>query len=129
MSKIAAVPSHLVPIGMLQTEPVQVTRGPELDTDKEGKEKISDHFPGLSPYRVRVEFFRGQAKKTLRDGKEISYPVYEEINVKVWCETRPAVAVGDYVLFQHVMVGVISETATPYFQALGVSAVKREGDK
>ena len=123
MSTIDAVPSHLFPVGMLQTEPVQVTREPSLDLDDDNKPKTSPHFAGRVPYRVPVEIPRGYATKVMRDGKELRYPVFEDCTVKVWCEKAPAVDVGQYVVFNQVMVGVIRESGTMYVQALGVRAV------
>lgn len=124
--KVAAnftVPRHLVPVGFLQTDAVQLVEGPELRLDDDNKPKASEDFPGRLAYRCVAEFLRGYETKVLRDGKQTEYPVYERITVTVWCEQPPAVKTGDYVVFHGMMVGLIKREGVQYFQAVGVRAV------
>jgi hypothetical protein len=118
------IPRHLVPLGFLQTDAVQVVEGPDLRLDDDKKAKKSEDFPGRLAYRCVAEFLRGYETKILRDGKKTEYPVYERITVTVWCEQPPAVKTGDYVVFHGVMVGQIKREGVLYFQAFGVQAVE-----
>lgn len=124
MSANFPIPRHLVPLGFLQTDAVQVVEGPDLRLDDDKKAKKSEDFPGRLAYRCVAEFLRGYETKILRDGKKTEYPVYERITVTVWCEQPPAVKTGDYVVFHGVMVGQIKREGVLYFQAFGVQAVE-----
>lgn len=117
-----AVPSYMVPAGILATEPVEVTRGPELKLVGEGdqkKPKANANFPGRAAYSMAVEVIRGTKEKTLADGQKRVVPILDEISVTVWVESAPEVGPGDYVRLHGVMVGAVDGTA--YVQALGVA--------
>ena len=116
------VPAYLVPAGILATEPVEVTRGPEMKTVGEGdqkKPKTSDFFPGRTAYGLTVEVVRGMKRKTLMDGRTAEVPILDELSVTVWAESAPEVGLGEYVHLHGVMVGAVDGTA--YVQATGVA--------
>lgn len=122
------VPAYLVPAGILATEPVEVTRAPEMKLVGEGdqkKPKTNENFPGCAAYSMAVEVIRGAKQKTLADGQKRTVPILDEINVTVWAASAPEVGLGDYVHLHGVMVGAVSEKGTRdavlYVQALGVS--------
>lgn len=124
------VPTYMIPASVLATEPVEVTRAPEMRTVGEGKKekpKVSDYFPGRIAYSLAVEVERGRKRKILLDGRSGEVPVLDEVSVTVWAESAPSVKVGQYVRLSGVMVGAVE--GSTYVQALGVDAVKREGDK
>lgn len=130
------VPQYLVPASVLASEPVEVTRAPKIKTEGKGdnkRPKTSDYFPGCTAYRMAVEVVRGMKRKTLFNGRSAEVPVLDEVSVTVWAESEPSVQVGEYVRLAGVMVGAVTEEnssdAATYVQALGVAAVKREGDK
>lgn len=117
-----AVPAYMVPAGILATEPVEVTRGPELKLVGEGDQKnpkVNANFPGRFGYAMAVEVVRGAKQKKLPNGKAVEVAMLDEINVTVWAESAPEVAPGDYVRLHGVMVGAVDGTA--YVQALGVA--------
>lgn len=116
------IPSYLVPAGLLATEPVEVTRGPEMKLVGEGeakKPKTNQNFPGRFGYAMAVEVVRGVKQKNLPNGKTVEVAVLDEINVTVWAESVPEVGPGDYVHLRGVMVGAVD--GTTYVQALGVA--------
>lgn len=116
------IPSYLVPAGILATEPVEVTRGPEMKLVGEGDEKkpkVNPNFPGRTAYSMAVEVVRGTKRKTLFDGRTAEVPVLDEIAVTVWAEGAPEVEPGDYVNLRGVMVGAVDGNA--YVQVLGVA--------
>lgn len=120
------VPAYMVPASILATEPVEVTRGPEMKTVGEGdqkKPKTSDFFPGRTAYGLTVEVVRGMKRKNLMDGRTAEVPVLDEISVTVWAESAPEVAPGDYVRLSGVMVGAVDGTA--YVQAVGVAKASK----
>ena len=120
------VPPYLVPAGLLASEPVEVTRAPELVLVDE-KPKANSNFPGCQAYRMAVEVVRGSKKKTLVDGRTVEVALLDEIAVTVWTASAPSAQVGQYVRLSGLMVGAVD--GSTYVQALGVSAVKREGGK
>jgi ssDNA-binding replication factor A large subunit len=124
------VPNYLIPASVLASEPVEVTRAPEMRTVGEGddkKPKVSDYFPGRTAYGLAVEVVRGRKRKTLLNGRSAEVPVLDEISVTVWAESVPSVQVGQYVRLSGVMVGAVE--GSTYVQALGVAAVQREEEK
>ena len=125
MSRMA-VPPYLVPASVLASEPVEVTRAPELVLVDE-KPKVNANFPGCQAYRMAVEVVRGSKQKRLLDGSTVEVALLDEIAVTVWTATAPSVQVGQYVRLAGVMVGAVE--GSTYVQATGVAAVQREGGK
>lgn len=119
------VPAYMVPAGILATEPVEVTRGPEMKLVGDGdqkKPKVNPNFPGRTAYGLTVEVVRGAKQKTLADGQKRTVPILDELSVTVWAESAPEVVLGEYVHLHGVMVGAVDGTA--YVQALGVAKAK-----
>lgn len=115
------VPPYLVPAGLLASEPVEVTRAPELVLVDE-KPKANSNFPGCQAYRMAVEVVRGSKKKTLVDGRTVEVALLDEIPLTVWTVTAPSVQVGQYVRVSGLMVGAVD--GSTYVQATGVQAVE-----
>lgn len=120
------VPPYLIPASVLASEPVEVTKAPEMVLVDE-KPKVNSNFPGRTAYRMAVEVVRGTKEKTLFDGRSAEVPILDEISVTVWTASAPSAQVGQYVRLAGVMVGAVD--GSTYVQATGVTAVKREGGK
>lgn len=115
------VPTHMISATAL-LEPVEVVRAPEIASARgSDSPKTSTNFPGTAAYRVTVEYLRGTREKTFQDGEIVTIPVLDQVTVTVWSATSLKAEVGDYVVFNDLMIGAVDSTL--YVQAQGMEVV------
>lgn len=110
-------PNYLLPIDAFQT--VEVVREVREKTDENGNQKRAA-WNGLPGWVVPVEVIRGEREKALPNGKTVTVLDSDVINVTVWNERRPGVAVGDYVTFDGLAFGAVDSSL--FVQALDCSS-------
>lgn len=67
--------------------------------------KTNDFFPGCYQWRFMVETLVRMKEKQDLKGKMLEVPELEKVTVSVWSPEEPAVAPGDYVRLENVMIG------------------------
>lgn len=119
------IPSYLIG-GDLFTGAVQIVTEPQLvmERGEKTKPKVSVAFPGRHAYACRVEAAQGTEKKTLPNGKELTYPVFAQVKVTFWLDQVPNVQVGEYVRVLVPMVGAVDGSV--YVQALGMQKIEAQ---